>query len=171
MSFIACEILMVLVYTIIVMVRKKSPKIKLDDYLLLPKEYDELESNNFEFTIHDEEDVMMSSVGAEAFCIKNNIDEKRTNAVALCIEEMGANIVENGIREGEKLFLDIKVILRGEDIVIRLRDNCSDFNPVDHHKTDSDDPFAGIGIKMVFKMAKDVNYIMTMNLNNLVITI
>lgn len=153
------------------MVRKKTPKIKLDDYLLLQDDLEEKASNVFEYTIHDEEDVMMSSVGAEAFCIKNSIDEKRTNAVALCIEEMGANIVENGIREGEKLFLDVKVIARGEDIVIRLRDNCSDFNPVDHHKTDSDDPFAGIGIKMVFKMAKDVNYIMTMELNNLVITI
>lgn len=171
MSIIVCEILTVIAYTVIVMVRKRKANIKLDDYLLLADEVTETETNNFEFTIHDEEDVMMSSVGAEAFCIKNNVDEKRTNAVALCIEEMGANIVANGIQENAKLFLDVKVIARGDDVIIRLRDNCSNFNPVEHHKTDSDDPFAGIGIKMVFKMAKDVNYIMTMDLNNLVITI
>ena len=171
MSFIACEILMILIYTVIVMIRKKSAKIKLDDFLLLTKEYDEMESNNFEYTIQDSEGVMMSSIGTEAFCMKNGIDDKRTNAVALCIEEMGANVVKNGIKGNKKQYVDIKVIIRGDDIVIRLRDNCTDFNPVEHHKTNADDPFAGIGIKMVFKMAKDVNYIMTMNLNNLVITI
>lgn len=163
---------MLAMYAIIVMVKKKTLKITFDDLMLLPDDFDVPKDKKFEYTVTDMEDVMMSSVGTEALCMKNNVDQKRTNVAALCIEEMAKNIVEHGIKDESHNHVDIKVYIKGDDITIRMRDNCLAFNPVDHHKEmDPDNPMAGIGIRMVFNMAKNVNYISTMKLNNLIITL
>lgn len=171
-AFMGAQILTILTYLVIVVVRKKTLKLKFDDFLLLPKSFEIEGSKKFEFTASDEEAVMMASFGAEVLCHKNDIDKKHTNAISLCIEEMAMNVVETGIDNPAKQRVDIKVLIKGENIIIRLRDNCPAMNPIEHFKKISDDdPFAAIGIKMVMNLAKDVKYISTMNLNNLMITI
>lgn len=168
-TFVLCQFLTFLVYLVMAMIHNKKIFLNLDELLMLDVD-DEHKIEKFEYSACDEEDVMMASVGADALCHKNNIDAKRANAISLCIEEMAMNIVERGIKNPKKQRIDIKVVIMGEDVIIRLRDNCVAFNPIDHHKQfDEDDPMAGIGIRMVFKLAKDVNYISTMKLNNLTI--
>lgn len=172
LSFIVAQILTLLMYLIIVMVRKKKILPNFTDIMLLPKTFKVDKNKVFEYTATEEEDVMMASIGAEVLCTKNDIDTKHTNAIALCVEEMAMNIVETGITDPKKQRIDIKVAIKDEEIIIRLRDNCLAFNPIEHFKNDDeDDPMAGIGIKMVMKLAKDVNYISTMKLNNLVIVV
>lgn len=172
MAFVFCEFCMLAMYAIIVMFKRKKMRITFEDIMLLPEDFDVPNKKKFEYTVTDIEDVMMSSVGAEVLCLKNDIDAKRTNVCSLCIEEMAKNIVEHGIKEQDGLFVDIKVMIKGDDIIIRMRDNCLAFNPVDHHKAmDPEEPMSGIGIRMVMQAAKDVNYISTMKLNNLIITI
>lgn len=171
-AFAVAQILTILTYCVIVIVRKKTLKFTLDNFLLLPKDFEADASKKFEFTASDEEGVMMSSFGAEVLCQKNNIDAKKTNAISLCVEEMAMNVVETGIKDAKKQRVDVKVLVKGDNIIIRLRDNCPAMNPIEHFKKISDeDPFAAIGIKMVMNIAKDVNYISTMKLNNLIITI
>ena len=172
LSFVVAQVLTLLMYVIIVMVRKKKIIPNFNDFMLLPKTFKVDKDKTFEYTATEEEDVMMASIGAEVLCTKNNIDSKHTNAIALCIEEMAMNIVTVGIKDVKKQRIDIKVVIKDEDIIIRLRDNCVAFNPIEHFKNDDDDdPMAGIGIKMVMKLAKDVNYISTMKLNNLMIVV
>lgn len=160
----------IIIYIIIIMIKNKKVSLKFEDLLFLPQEEDGTRKS-FEFTIQNEEDVMLTTLGSEALCMQKGIDERRTNALTLCLEEMGVNIVEHGIAGNKKLFVDVKITIDGDDIIIRMRDNCPAFNPVEYHKVkDPDDLMAGLGIKMVFKMAKDVNYVSTFKLNNLIIT-
>jgi hypothetical protein len=58
------------------------------------------------------------------------------------------------------------VVLDGEDIILRIRDNCSAFNPLEFVQAmDSDDTGHNIGIQLAYKLAKDVNYQNLLGLN------
>lgn len=163
---------MLIIYLVIAQIRNKKFMLNLLQFLLVPDTFDVPKDKRVELSASTTEDVMMASISSEALCMKNNIDEKRTKVISLCIEEMGNNIVNHGVKDPEKQHVDIKVFIKDDDIHIRLRDNCENFNPVKHYENiDQDDPFSGIGIKMTFKMAKDVNYITTMKLNNLMIVV
>ena len=57
---------------------------------------------------------------------------------------------------------------RGETGLIRIRDNCAQFNPVhyiDLHR--HDDPTAHLGIRLVMAAAKSASYLNSYGLNNL----
>ena len=85
------------------------------------------------------------------------------------MEEMANNIVTHGFREGRKdQSVDIRILFKNDGRVIRIRDNCVNFDPVAYlglHETD--DPAAHIGIRMIMRMVKSANYVNTLGLNNL----
>ena len=68
--------------------------------------------------------------------------------------------------------MDIRILFKGDDKVIRIRDNCVSFDPVEYLKLhETDDPAAHIGIRMVMKMVKKANYVNSLGLNNLTLTL
>jgi len=103
------------------------------------------------------------------------VDPKRTMYTALCIEEMATNIVEHGFKDGGDNRVDVRLVQKSsDDLIIRIRDNCEGFDPVNYYemaKPDEDDPAKHIGIRMVFKMVKDVKYVNSLGLNNLTVRI
>ena len=72
---------------------------------------------------------------------------------------MAGNIVTHGfIRDNKKHSVDIRVICRNQDIILRMRDDCRAFNPSERlkvHKADED--FRNIGIRIAYSLAKEVN--------------
>ena len=42
---------------------------------------------------------------------------------------VAGNIVDYGFDDGKKHFVDVRVIVKGEQVIIRLRDDCRQFNP------------------------------------------
>ena len=72
----------------------------------------------------------------------------------------------------QKHSIDIRVIKTDAGWTLRVRDNCRKFDPTEWIKLhDSDDKTKNIGIRMISGMAKDVQYLSTMDLNNITITI
>ena len=61
---------------------------------------------------------------------------------------------------------------RGE-IILRIRDNCLPFNLLERYEMAQvqDDAAKNVGIRMVMKMCRDVQYLSIMNTNNLIIRI
>ena len=90
----------------------------------------------------------------------------------LCREEMAANIVEHGFKKGRKKDHSINIFacVENDEVLLRLRDNCEKFDPNTKLKmyTD-DDPTKNVGIKMVSKIAKEMNYQTTFGMNVLTI--
>ena len=79
---------------------------------------------------------------------------------------------ENGFQDGKEHSIDIRVMIKENSTVLRIRDNCHDFDPVKYlelHK--NDDPAAHIGIRMVMKLVKSANYVYSLGLNNLTLTL
>ncbi|MBE8952640.1 MAG: ATP-binding protein [Quinella sp. 1Q7] len=143
---------------------------KLDDYLLLPKDFDVPEDRQLSITVTSMDEVMNLSIRAQAFCMARGIDERRSKLSGLCIEEMAGNIVDYGFDDGKKHFVDIRVIIRGEQVILRLRDDCRPFNPKKWAELyNPDDPFSHIGIRIVHKMSTEFDYVNVLKLNNLLI--
>ncbi len=85
--------------------------------------------------------------------------------IALCIEEMAGNTIQHGFaRDDRRHHLNVRVICREGYWILRFRDDCRAFDPVDYlpgHERDA------LGIRLVLAMAEDASYTYTLNLNNL----
>ena len=143
-----------------------------EDMLLLPKEFGSPENPQMNMTVNFKDDDLSVSEVVEVFLEKNNISRKKTMYAAICVEEMVKNIFEHGFNDGKKHSIDIRIIIKGENVIIRIRDDCRAFNPKKWYEIyNSEDPTAHIGIRLVNKMAHEFNYINVLKLNNLIIKI
>ena len=46
------------------------------------------------------------------FCKENGIDKRKANTIALCIEELGSNIINHGFSDGKHHSIDIRVLVK-----------------------------------------------------------
>ena len=91
--------------------------------------------------------------------------------VGLCVEEIAMNIIEHGFTKDRRPHsIDVRMVVRDDKRIIRIRDNCVNFDPTKYlelHKSNEEDPTAHIGLRMVMGMVKEAEYINTLGLNNL----
>lgn len=117
--------------------------------------------------------IVQVSKQMQSFCEQHKIDKKRSMFVALCFEEMACNIIQHNLSE-KKLSIDVFVAIIDNNIYIRLRDNCKKFDVVEKYnafKYNPDHPEKNIGIHVVMKSAKSVEYVNSFGMNNLIITV
>ena len=70
----------------------------------------------------------------------------------------------------KKHSIQVVIVTRPENIVLRIKDDCRPFNPVERARLASgEDPVAHIGIRMVFRLAEEVDYQNLLGLNVLTI--
>lgn len=107
------------------------------------------------------------------FCRSRGVDERRSFYAGLCMEEMAANIVEHGFTKDKKSHsVDIRVIATGEKLILRLRDECAEFDPTQRAKAMETDAYGkNIGIKLVYRIADTVDYQNLLGLNVLTISV
>ena len=86
---------------------------------------------------------------------------------------MAGNIVTHGFEKDEKKHsVDIRVTHKGDDVILRIRDNCEAFNPTEHAKLmDPGEMGKNVGIRLVYGMARDVSYQNLLGLNVLTMRI
>lgn len=147
--------------------RKKRGIVPLPQrYLMLKKGFGVLPENLMEMDIHSLHDVTAAAEAAEAFCRRHGQNEKIANHIALCVEEMASNTVIHGFDKEKNNHLSIRLQHKGEQWVLRFRDDCRAFDPV-HYMPQGDKD--ALGIRLVMAMADDVRYTYSLNLNNLTI--
>jgi len=135
--------------------------------LLLPSNLVAAPINEINVSVYSLEEVAQISERAKIFCQENNIDTKETNTVSRCIEKLGANILNRGFADGKKHALDLRVILDDEGITLRFRDDCPQFNIIDHcNANDNADE-----LSLIIKSAKYASYSGILGTNNLIIKI
>ena len=107
------------------------------------------------------------------FCLDKGMDKRTANLIGLCVEEMTVNIVEHGFTKDRfRHSIDVRFVLGEDSSVIRIRDNCVNFDPTTYlelHETS--DPAAHIGLRLVMKMVKEADYVNSLGLNNLTLVI
>lgn len=105
-------------------------------------------------------------------CKKNGVDRKQAFYVGLCLEELAANSLMHGYRDNRKKYLEYRLVITGDRLILRLRDNGCAFDLTEKYKLlDPDDPVSGIGLRLVYAAAEDVAYSHVFDLNNVCIRI
>ena len=166
---IACMIV-VIMYAVIK--NKKIPS-NLDELMVIPEDFGVDDDHRVEFAVCKTEDVTGTADTAQKFCISKGIDKRRAYFISLAMEEMAGNVVRHGFAlDGKKHNLTARVIVKDEDVILCIKDDCQPFDPVARQRlADPDDKTTNIGLRMVYSIAKDFTYQNVLGLNVLTIKI
>ena len=145
---------------------KRLPK-TLEEWITLPPDFGASEEQRLDITIHSMDEVTATSKRVLAFCSGRGIERRRAYYSALCLEEIAANIVKHGFHADNKSHaVDVRVVHKGEDVILRVKDDCAPFNPQERAELlDTQDMTRNIGLRMVMRIAKSVDYQNLLGLN------
>lgn len=166
-------LLLMIGYALLFIARKGGGKNFDSKRLLLPEDFGTAAGEELNISA----DTMLEVIGMSRlvglFCEENGIEKKKANRLALCIEELGRNIIEHGFDDGKPHSIYIRVLIKNKELILRIRDDCRPFNLLEQYELtkDQEDPTENIGIRMVVKSCRDIQYLSTMSTNNLIIKI
>ncbi|MCR5301170.1 MAG: hypothetical protein K6E49_01885 [Lachnospiraceae bacterium] len=152
--------------------RKKFPR-NIEELMAIPERIGVGSEERIDISVSSKEEVYNVSVEVGKFCLLHGIDRRRSFFASLCMEEMAGNIVKHGFgHDGKDHSVDIRVIHVNDDIILHIRDNCGAFDPLEYHKImQYSDPGTNIGIRLVYNIAKNVEYQNLLGMNVLSIRI
>ncbi len=173
LSFLGGELLTMAVICLVVRRRNKKGTSLTESFALLPADFGVRDEDRIEMTIRSKEDVPDALRKAAAFCRSHGEDARNCALIPLCVEEMVNNILEHGFKKGRKhQSVEVRILFKEGNRIIRIRDNCVNFDPVAYLKLhESDDPLAHIGIRLVMKTVKSAKYVNSLGLNNLTLVL
>jgi Na+-driven multidrug efflux pump/anti-sigma regulatory factor (Ser/Thr protein kinase) len=149
----------------------KIPKTK-QDFCCYPKGFGVDEDDRLSLSIHNAEEVVNISVKVIGFCLQHGIDNATSNHAGLCVEELAGNIVKHGFNGKKNAVADISVTKSEKGLKIKFTDNGPLFNPNEIDAIfNPEDPVRNIGIRLVSKACKEMEYHSVLGLNILSILI
>ena len=139
------------------------------DFALLDETFGVPAKDCFECSVKSIEDAVDASDRAIEFCLDHNVKKTVSTMIGLCIEEIAINTVTFGfVEDSATCNIDVRLVFRDDERIVRIRDNCVGFDPIHYHKLHlDDDPVAHLGIRTVVSFAKEAVYLNTFGLNNL----
>ncbi|MBQ6372623.1 MAG: ATP-binding protein [Oscillospiraceae bacterium] len=166
--------LVVIVYA---WIRKGHFPRSMEELMVIPDDFGAPEEQRMDISLHSMEEVVSVAESVQNFCLSRGIDSRRSNLAGLAMEEMAGNIIDHGFKKDKKPnSVDIRVVHKDDDVILRIKDDCVPFDPGERLKMTSNenagsDPMKNIGIRMVYKIARDIQYQNVLGLNVLTLKI
>ena len=171
MSFLVGEAVTLLVF-IIIALRNGTKGTLLERMLEIRPDFTEGIEAIQSWSAASKEAVSAASEGVSAFLRDNGAAQREAYLLSLAVEEMGMNIIQYGFADGKPHSIDLKAVRQNGCWILRVRDDCPLFDPVHYLEGfEAASPEAHIGIRMVSGMAKRMEYVNTLKMNNLLIEI
>lgn len=144
-----------------------------DEWMLFREGFGVPDEDRLDIAIREMDDVMRTAEQVQAFCEEHGMDERTAYYSALCMEEMAGNVVGHGFTKDNKNdhMVEAKVICKDGKIMLRLKDDCVRFDPMERAGQHTGDPFRNVGLKMVTSISEEMMYQHMMGLNVLTIRI
>ena len=161
----------IVIYSIVC--NRRFPR-SMEELMVMPDSFGTPASERLGVTVRNMDDVVTISKAAQEFCLERCIDSRRAFIASLALEEMAGNIVEHGfVKDKKKHSVEARLIHKDQDIILRIRDDCVAFDPAERARAsgDTDDPAKNVGIKMVYKLAKDASWQSIFGMNVLTVKI
>ena len=152
--------------------RKRFPR-DMDDLMVIPEDFGVAEDERLDLSIRSMEGVVSVAEQVQRFCLERGVDARRAHLAGLAMEEMESNIVDHGFTKDKKTHtIDVRAAHKGDDVILRIKDDCIPFDPSERRQlAEGDDITKNIGIRMVFRIARDVQYQNILGLNVLTLRI
>ena len=152
--------------------RRRLPR-NMEQLMVIPEDFGAPESERMDLSLRSTEDVVSVAEQVQRFCLDRGVDPRRAYLAGLSMEEMAGNIVSHGFTKDKKRHsVDVRVVHKDDDVILRIKDDCVPFDPGERQTIAAgDDITKNIGIRMVFKMAQDVQYQNILGLNVLTVRI
>ena len=146
--------------------RKQFPRC-MDELMVIPDDFGVSEGERMDLTVRTMEEVVSIAQRVQRFCEEKGIDKRRAYLSGLAMEEMAGNIIYHGFtKDTKKHTVDVRVVHKDDDVILRLKDDCVPFNPGERQNlAEGKDILKNVGIRMVFRIAKDIQYQNMMGLN------
>ncbi|MBQ3795149.1 MAG: ATP-binding protein [Butyrivibrio sp.] len=151
---------------------KRIPR-NMEEWMFLTPDFGVAKEDRMEISVRSLEEVSAASADIQSFCMGHGMEKKPSYYAALCLEEMAGNVVTHGFNaDGKKHSLSTIVMFKNGDIVLRIKDDCVPFNPKEMAElVKNEKDGKNIGIRIVMKIADEVNYQNMMGLNVLTLAI
>ena len=134
---------------------------------MLPTGYGVPDEDRLSCRVSRQEDVMRFSEQVRQYCLRRQGDRRSAAILALCVEEIGINILRFGIR-GRKKQCEILLYASNGTWTLRFRDDCDAFDPVSYLDSfRTEDAHDRFGLRLALSMAREAVYVRSMNINNL----
>lgn len=153
-------------------IAKKHVPRSIDDILVIPDDFGAGPDDRLEFSIDSVEKAVDIAEAVQLFCVSRGVDNRRAYLSGLALEEMAANVVLHGFtKDSRSHSVDVRVIYKDGDVILRITDDCIAFDPGERIKTlsETDDESKYFGIRMVYLIASDIMYQNVLGLNVLTI--
>ena len=152
-------------------IKKKGCPRNMDELMAIPADFGAPDTERMDLSVRNMGEVITISRRVQDFCREKGIDERRAYLAGLAMEEMAGNIVEHGFEKDKKSHsVDVRVVHKNEDVILRLKDDCEPFDPGERQRlTEGEDPTKNIGLRIVFKTARELEYQNILGMNVLTI--
>lgn len=176
LSSIVSSLIVIGAVVVIAMVRKRSIKIGPDDILGLRTDFGATPENTLWYNItSDNPKYTTETEDIYELCERCGLEKQKAFRVALCLEEMVTNIIDYGFSsDGKPHSIDIRIIAKNDDLILRIRDDCELFNVREKGEAWMENPediTKNLGIRLTMASARDLKYVNTLGTNTLLITV
>ncbi len=125
------------------------------------------------------EAVMDSSDKISEFCETCDLNPKQSMVISLAIEEILLLMLQHIFEGKSNDSIDVRIFVRNDIITMRFRCGGRKFNPLEYYKSAMEnaqgfediDMGESMGLRLISKMAKKVDYTTSLGLNNIIIRI
>jgi anti-sigma regulatory factor (Ser/Thr protein kinase) len=159
--------LVIILVTLFILYQKIS--LGIPDILRLEDDFGANSEQFVEYEITDMADVSAASESVMDFCKKSGVDSRRSFLASLCVEELTRNIIQHGGYQKNHNNVDVRVVSK-DTLTICVQDDCTKFDPCERMKMiETDQPEKNIGLRLVAKLADDMDYYNNAGINTLII--
>lgn len=172
LGYIVTEITCFIILMIFVTIKQKRVPHNSADLIITNNDF--VDVIKYQTTINDINQVVNISEDITNYCLKNNIDSRRSKLSGLFIEEMIVNIFEHGFtkKNVKDKKIDVFLLIENNNITVRIRDNSIAFDPTSRSIIFNPlDPCKNIGLRMVSKLSNEMTYQSVFGFNNMIIKI
>ncbi len=141
------------------------------ELMVIPETFGVPAGQRMDLSLKTIDEVISVSEAVQTFYEEQGIEHRRAMLAGLCMEEMAGNVISHGFtKDNKKHTVDVRVVRKNNDVIMRIKDDCVYFDPIERLKSfDPDDPFRNVGIQLATSIAKDVSYQSILGLNVLTI--
>ena len=144
-----------------------------DRMLLLPESFGISPEDEIAVTAASVEEILDFSRIAIAFALEHGAEKKKALSFGLITEELSGLFAEHGFSDGRPHHISMRLVAKGRDLIIRIRDDCKPFHVTEYYRIVSglQDREKEIGLTIIMKMAEEVKNTATFGANNLIVRI